>query len=96
MTYHARGIPSKATPRSGVQTIFEAGCVARTDEHVDWRTPFLNVGDSVRIDLVEVDEFDRETKRYTIPGNQHTSELPAKAKGRRQSKPKNPKAGRKK
>jgi hypothetical protein len=39
------------------------GLDSRTDEHVDWTTPELAVGDEVTVRVVEVEEVDPEDSR---------------------------------
>jgi hypothetical protein len=46
------------------------GLDSRTDEHVRYAAPKLNVGDTVTVKIVETDRVDTETKRYRsdLPG----------------------------
>jgi hypothetical protein len=39
------------------------GLDSRTDEHVDWTTPELAVGDEVTVRVVEVEQIDPEVSR---------------------------------
>lgn len=40
------------------------GLDSRTDEHVDYATPDVKVGDKVTVEIIETDRVDPETKRY--------------------------------
>lgn len=42
------------------------GLDGRTDEHVKWKTPHIGIGDSVTVEIVEVEEIDRETTRFRV------------------------------
>lgn len=86
------GIPLRAKEHFNFSV---GGLDTRTDEHVRWKTPALKVGDSVTVDLIEVEEFDSETSRFKL------SDMPAgkkprpKPKGRARSKTKKAKLKRK-
>jgi hypothetical protein len=39
------------------------GLDSRTQEHVDWQTPELQVGDKVTVEIIESEQVDPETRR---------------------------------
>jgi hypothetical protein len=51
-------------PSGGDFGFHVGGLDSRTGEHVDWTTPELKVGDSVTVEIVEIDEVDPEARRH--------------------------------
>jgi hypothetical protein len=64
------------------------GIDGRTEEHVDYDTPNLTVGDKISIEIMESDQVDPETKRYVFDASGGGRTPRAKAAGahRRASK----------
>ena len=70
----------------GAFTFHVGGLDSRTDEHLEYATPLLRVGDKVSVEIVETEVFDREDKRYVPDFSRRPGESPAKATVRRQRK----------
>ena len=89
------GIGGPRRPADGFFHFHVGGLDARTDEHVEWKTPGLDVGDSVTVELVDAAKVDPETRRFLIYDTPDGKKPRPKSKGGRPTITKKVKAKRK-